>query len=137
MQPFTRTTFEYYKKVNALFGTELSVGEAHKLESIIHSVKAGSDLELNHVKFEKELIKRIRVSNQEILDQVIVERDETFVAGAEFIIKEYNQAKRQDEDIEDRIKGVRQAADAKSIKYTGAFDMIGKALAGGRSACDI
>jgi len=124
-------TKEYYKQLKTQCSKELSEREIRKIDLIISSINEKKDLQKDLVLFEENLISKIRFETPEVLDLISqVEMDNSIIETLNFIVKTYNNSKK---DISSEFDKIGNIMKIKNVKYSSIYSEIGKKMTTGLS----
>lgn len=130
IQIFTKTEL-FYKKIESLLWEMLSANEKNKLSKIIACIQQKSEISLDLIAFEKQLLQKIRVDYPIILNDLDFDEDLTLSKSLQYIIEKYNACREKDDSIESKFKEISEIARQKGIKYDSIFTEISKGLING------
>lgn len=126
-------TPEFYKKLSSLLWDNLTDNERNKFSNISALIQQKEDLTFDLIKFENNLIQKIRTNHPEVFDKVIIETNVLLNDTFEYIIKKYNSCIENNEDIISNFDKISVIAKNKGIKYDSVFNEIGKRLMSGEA----
>ncbi len=121
-------TADFYKKLNSLLWDKLSDNERNKISSITALIQKLEDLTPDLIKFENDLIQKIRINHSQVFDKIMIEENTTLENTFNYILKKYNSCVENGEDIISNFQKTGMIAKAKGIKYESVFNEIGKIL---------
>jgi hypothetical protein len=124
---------EYYRKISSLMESELSISDKSKLSKLITSISQKSDIDENHIEFERHLINRIRLNNPELFDQLPSSNDFSLNDTLNYIVEKYNSFIEKGKNVESEFKKIELIASSKKIKYASIYNQIGTQLSEGIS----
>ncbi|XZF13043.1 AIPR family protein [Chitinophagaceae bacterium MMS25-I14] len=108
---------------------DLTPAKSKKLETISAAIQQHQQLDENHVRFEKELLKELAVSSPELLNNIDGGSD--YIRTAEYLIKRYNNAVSSGESVQSSFTGLENLVRIKGIEYASVFGEIGRVLDNG------
>jgi len=107
---------------------DMTKGESMKLAKLSTSISTMSDLNESDIEYESSLVNGIRSSNPEYFDQLPSERDLTTSDTLFYVVKKYNQALSNGNDVAEEFDNIGTIAHAKKSKYASVFGQIGASL---------
>ncbi|MDR3713087.1 MAG: AIPR family protein [Puia sp.] len=105
---------------------ELTESQLFKLKDIASAIVQNRSIDLNHIEFEKELLKSFLTDCPELL--AIDESSDLFRNTVGFIIKKYNAAFESGSGIKGEFDLLKELAKKKGVSYYPVFSEIGKSL---------
>lgn len=121
-------TPEFYKRINSMLWDNLSENDRAKLSNIAALIQQRGDLTTDLVKFENNLIQKIRINYPDILDKIVIEENTILENTLNYVVKKYNSCIDKEEDIISNFDKIGMIVKAKGIKYDSVFNEIGKKL---------
>lgn len=122
---------DYYKELLRLLNGQLLKPDERMIESLIHSIKTRADISDIEVQREKRFIKRLRIDNPAIFDQLSASTNDVVKDTLDLIIKVYNRALETGSDVEGEFDKKSKFFSIKGYKYSSVYQEIGKQLKAG------
>ena len=107
--------------------------EKNRLSTITALIQQRKDLTPELVFFEEKLIHKIGSNQPEIFDQINTESNKILEDTFNYIVKKYNSAVDNSENIQSVFERISSIAKSKGIKYDSVFTEIGKNLTMGQA----
>ncbi len=124
---------DFYKAISSLLWDSNTDNEKNRLSTITALIQQRKDLTPELVFFEEKLIHKIRSNQPEIFDQINTESNKILEDTFNYIVKKYNSAVDNSENIQSVFERISSIAKSKGIKYDSVFTEIGKNLTMGQA----
>lgn len=118
----------FYKLIGSKLWNVLPENDQNRLNKIVASIQQKDDLSEELITFETRLIHDIRVNHPEIFDQIEYHPNTLLEDTYNYIIKKYNTAVSNSENIIAAFEKTEKVASIKGVKYAYIFSEIGKRL---------
>lgn len=122
---------KYYATIARQLFSELSDMEVRKLNKIKGEIQNFEDLELVDLKFEEQLLTKLRAEHPEVFDNINSVNDLNLKEPLDYIIEKYNKCISSQQDIKSEFDKVADICTIKKISYGSIFREIGKQLIDG------
>jgi hypothetical protein len=122
---------KYYAALARQLSTDLSDMEIRKLNKIKGEIQNFEDLELSDLKFEEQLLTKLRAERPEVFDNIDSTNDINLKEPLDYIIEKYNKCISTQQDIKSEFDKIADICTIKNIRYGSIFREIGKQLVDG------
>lgn len=124
---------KYYSALARQLSTDLSDMEIRKLNKIKGEIQNFEDLELSDLKFEEQLMTKLRAEHPEVFDSIDSTNNINLKEPLDYIIEKYNKCISTQQDIKSEFDKIADICTIKNIRYGSIFREIGKQLVDGVS----
>ncbi len=121
---------KFYKNIRGKLGNRLNVSDGVKLDAVITAIEKNVDLDEAHLKFEKELMRKLTLENSELLEYN--NSSELFKGTVNFIIRKFNSAINAEKNIQTAFDVVKEQALKKKAPFYSVYGEIGKRISSGQ-----
>lgn len=125
---------EFFKKLILILRDDLCEADKTRLQSIVAKIQQKEEISELLVLFTDNLINRIKSETPAVFDQIRFEPNSQLEDAYNFIVRKYNQAIENSENIVSTFDRISAIAKIKGIKYESVFNQIGKNLQEGKPA---
>jgi hypothetical protein len=121
---------KFYKNIRRKLGSTLNVSSGVKLDAVITAIENNSDLDESHLKFEKDLLRKLSLQNPELLEN---KNHSGLVKNTvAFLIRKYNAAINSEKNMQATFDVVKEQALRKNAPFYSVYGEIGKCISAGQ-----